>query len=363
MPTTPLYDTVIRKLRQLRPKERITRLRNLAWMMTGIFLSKSVHLSKVATKISSAAVQVSIVQRLHRFLENPFFHVRSWYEPIARQLLEEMGRLVGEIRLVMDTTKCGLHHQWLTVSIAFRRRTIPIAWTWLSGSRGHSSATTQLAVLGYVHRLIPENMPVLLVADTEFEDGDVQKQLNVWKWHYVLRQKPSNLVHIAGEWKPFRSVIDKPGTCVWIESTWLTRKHRLPANLLAFWQPGEDNPWLLATNLPSRTFTLKAYKRRMWIEEMHGDLKAHGFYLENSHLQSFTRLSRLTFAVVLLYLWIVLEGAKIIKIGQRHLVDRNDRRDLSVFQIGLRWLERRLTLSLPISFSTFSPSAIKLSGG
>ena len=363
MPTTPLYDTVIRKLRQLRPAERITRLRNLAWMMTGIFLSKSVHLSKIATKIPSTAVQLSIVQRLHRFLENPFFHVRSWYEPIARQLLDDMGKTVGEIRLLMDATKCGSHHQWLTVSIAFRRRAIPIAWTWLPGSRGHSSAATQLALLRYVYTLLPQKVPVLLVADTEFEDGDVQKQLNQWKWHYALRQKPSNLVKVAGEWLPFRSLISKPGTSVWIESALLTMKHKLTANLLAYWEPGEEQPWLLATNLPSFRLASQAYQRRMWIEEMHGDLKAHGFYLEDSHLQSFMRLSRLAFAVVLLYLWIVLEGAKIIKMGDRRLVDRNDRRDLSVFQIGLRWLERRLTLSLPISLSTFSPSAIILSGG
>lgn len=363
MPTNPLYDTVIRKLRQLRPNERITRLRNLAWMMTGIFLSKSVHLNRIATKISSAAVQLSIVQRLHRFLENPFFHVRSWYEPIARQLLEEMSQLVGEIRLMMDTTKCGCHHQWLTVCVAFRRRAIPIAWTWLAGSRGHSSAMTQLALLGYVHTLIPQNVPVLLVADTEFEDGDVQKQLSAWAWHYVLRQKPSNMVSMAGVWQPFRTVIEKPGQCIWIEAALLTRKHQVPSSLLAYWSPGEEQPWLLATNLPGQTLALKAYARRMWIEEMYGDLKAHGFYLEDSRLSSFTRLSRLAFAVVLLYLWVMLEGGKVIKIGERRLVDRNDRRDLSVFQIGLRWIERRLTSALPLSFSAFSPAAIKLSGG
>jgi hypothetical protein len=326
-------------------------------------MSKSVQLSKIATKIPGAAVQLSIVQRLHRFLENPFFHVRSWYEPIAHQLLDDMGKTVGEICLMMDTTKCGLHHQWLTVSSAFHRRTIPIAWTWLQGSRGHSSAAIQLALLRYVYTLLPQKVPVLLVADTEFEDGDVQKQLNQWKWRYALRQKPSNLVKVAGEWLPFRSLIDKPGASIWIDSALLTMKHKLPANLLAYWMSGEEHPWLLATNLPNFRLALQAYRRCMWIEEMHGDLKAHGFYLEDSHLQSFMRLSRLAFAVVLLYLWIVLEGAKIIKIGERYLVDRKDRRDLSIFQIGLRWIERRLALSQSISFSSFSPSAIKLSGG
>lgn len=363
MPTNPLYDTVIRKLEQLRPGERITRLRNLAWLMTGIFKSKSVQLSKIAMRIPGAAVQLSIVQRLHRFLENPFFHVRSWYEPVARQLLQAMGQAVGEVRLVMDATRCGQNYQWLTISLAFRRRSLPIAWTWLAGSRGHSSAAVQLALLSYVHTLITPPVPVLLVADTEFEDGEVQKQLKIWSWSYVVRQKPTNLLRVGGEWQPLRSVLSRPGQSRWLGSVELTHKHQLTTNLLAFWKPGEEHPWLLATNLPSSHQTLKAYKRRMWIEEMHGDLKAHGFGLEDSHLQSFRRLSRLTLAVVLLYLWIILEGAKFIKNGNRRLVDRHDRRDLSVFQIGLRLLERRLSANLSISFSSFSPSAIKLSGG
>ena len=362
MPTTILYDTVIRKLRQLRPKERITRLRNLAWMMTGIFQSKSVHLSKIALKIPSTAVQLSIVQRLHRFLENPFFHVRSWYEPVARQLLTDMAETVGEIRLLMDATKCGAHYQWLTVSVAFRRRSIPIAWTWLRGARGHSSAVVQLALLKYVHTLCPPKTLVSVVADTEFEGGDVQKCLAEWGWLYALRQKPTNLAFVAGEWRSCRSLLGKSGDAVWQEEILITKEHQLTANLLAYWKVGEEQPWLLATNFPTQSQTLRAYRRRAWIEEMHGDLKAHGFYLEDSRLLSFIRLSRLTFAVVLLYVWLVLEGAKVIKQGNRKQVDRHDRRDLCLFQIGLRWIERRLSSALPFRFSALSPPISKLSG-
>lgn len=39
---------------------------------------------------------------------------------------------------------------------------------------------------------------------------------------------------------------------------------------------------------------LQAYPRRMWIEEMYGDLKSHGFDLERTMLRHFQRLSRLT---------------------------------------------------------------------
>lgn len=338
-------------------------MRNLAWTMAGVFLSQSVHLSKIASKIPGEAVQVSLVQRLHRFLDNPSVHVRSWYAPLARELLEKMAHSVGEIRLILDATKCGFHYQWLTVSLAFRRRAIPIAWTWLRGSRGHSSATTQLALLAHVKGLLPAGMPVLLVGDTEFEDADLQKQCQAWQWSYVLRQKPSNLVQVQGKWHSFHSLLSYPGTSAWVEEALLTQKHQLQTNLLAYWEMGEESPWLLSTNLSTQPLALKAYKRRMWIEEMHGDLKNHGFHLEDSHLGSFSRLSRLTLAVVLVYLWLIWEGTKVIKQGHRRLVDRNDRRDLSLFQIGLRSMERLLLNDRSFVFLSFLPSAPKLSGG
>jgi hypothetical protein len=85
----------------------------------------------------------------------------------------------------------------------------------------------------------------------------------------------------------------------------------------------------------------------MWIEEMFGDLKRHGFDLESTMLRHFERLSRLTLAVALLYVWLVSAGTRTVRNGLRHLVDRADRRDLSIFQIGLRYLERCVINDIP----------------
>lgn len=96
---------------------------------------------------------------------------------------------------------------------------------------------------------------------------------------------------------------------------------------------------------------------------MFGDLKSNGVDLESTHLQHVARLSRLTLAAVLLYAWLILVGAKVIKNGLRSWTDRAERRDLSVFQVGLRSIERRLINALAIAFRfEMSPSA-KLSGG
>ena len=363
-----LYHNWTAQILQLRPDERITRVQNMAWLMVGIFESKSVHLSKVAMKIPGSASLVSITRRLSRFLDNPAVRVRKWYEPVARNWLKVMADRVGEIRLIFDATHVGFGHQWLMVALAFRRRAIPIAWTWVKSARGHSTAQVQLALLAYVRTLLPAGVRVLLVGDCEFESGEVQEQVETgWGWLYALRQKPNNLFRLAGQetWQRLGDIVTKSGQKVWLEGCFLTRKHNRPTNLLAYWAPGEKTPWLLATNLLSGFSTLKAYSRREWIDEMFGDLKKNGFNLESSHLHDFLRLSRLTLAVALLHTWLMITGAKLIDTPECHLVDRSDRRDLSIFQIGLRSIERWLTNSIDVWVTLFlpDPPEPKLSGG
>jgi hypothetical protein len=351
-----LYHTSLQQLRQLRASERITRLRTFAALMSGIVQSRSVYLSQIALKIEGRAKELSIVRRLERLLANAALRVRDWYMPIVRAWLHSQARTTGEVRLILDSTKVSFAHQLLMVALAFQRRAIPIAWTWRKGARGHSSARVQIALLAYVRTLLPKNVAVLVVGDSEFEAGELQAQLERWGWRYALRQKPNNQVQRAEQssWQAFRALVKCPGQSVWVAAGRLTQRHARRVNLLAHWALGEDQPWLLATNLPTRRATLRAYRRRVWLDELFGDLKGHGFDLEASHLRHFQRLSRLTLAVVLLYDWLVTSGARVIKHGLRHYVDRNERRDLSIFQIGLRWIERCLTNAHPITMR-FAP--------
>ena len=240
------------------------------------------------------------------------------------------------------------------VAVAYRRRTIPLAWTWVSHSRGHSTARKQLALLAYVRSLLPPRTSVTLVGDAEFGEIPLQKQLKAWRWRFVLRQKGRYLVKPKGKRTAQRldSLVSKPRQKVWLPYCRLTAKYAFHVNLLAYWRAGEKEPWFLATNLNNPQLVLRCYRRRMWIEEMFGDLKGHGVDIESTHLRHFLRLSRLTLAVVMLYFWLVAFGSQTIKSGERRLVDRNDRRDYSIFRIGSNTVERRLVnnLSLQVSF-------------
>lgn len=349
MPPTHLYNTWYRQFEQLRPNERVTRRRLFTWLLIGILKSRSVQLYRVASKIPGEAKEVSITRRLSRFLANPAIRVRQWYHRVAGELIEQMRDTVAEIRLIADGSKVGHSHQLLIVALAYRRRSLPLAWSWVRHPKGHSSARLQIALLAYVKRLIGEGVPVSLVGDSEFGAVEVIKALESWHWQYVVRQKGHHKVLDAEEgWQACADILHAPGQKKWMPEVLLTVQHLYRVNLLAIWKAGEKEPWILATNLPSAKATLDAYKRRMWIEQMFADMKGKGFDLESTHLRHVQRLSCLTLVVALLVVWLCSTGVSVIRMRKRHLVDRADRRDLSIFQIGLRFIERLMKNQVPI---------------
>ncbi|MGF1506860.1 MAG: hypothetical protein ACFB51_17270 [Anaerolineae bacterium] len=74
------------------------------------------------------------------------------------------------------------------------------------------------------------------------------------------------------------------------------------------------------------------------------------------------RLSRLTLLVVLIYLWLAAIGEQTITQGLTHLVDRSDRWDLSIFRLGLDFLDRCLILGTsppPLALPSFALTSVR----
>jgi hypothetical protein len=326
-----------------------------------MYLSRSVQLPHIAAHIPSDAKLLSVTRRLSRFLGGSALHVRPLYAPLARAWLTAATNSVGEIRLLLDSTQVSAHHQLVMVALAFRRRAIPIAWSWVPHQRGFSTACHQRALLRYVRSLLPPDARVVLVGDSEFGSIELVRELEGWKWKYAVQQKQQHRVKLPhqSKFRALREWAEGPGQRSWWPKTRLT-KQEFRTTVLLEWAVGEKEPWYLATNLETPAAALQAYRRRMWIDELFGDLKRHGVDLEMTHLRHIERLSRLTLLVALLYLWLLTLGVTSIQRGQRALVDRRERRDLSVFQIGWRifakWLQGGWASPGPIPL-------LKVSGG
>jgi hypothetical protein len=217
MPLTELYHIWKKKLTELRPQERITRLRTFSWLLVGLYTSHSVYQSKMAAKLPGQPCLPSRTRRLARLLDNPAFRVREWYHPLASGLLQSIAAL-GEVRLIVDGSKVGFGHQLLMVAVAYRKRALPLAWTWVKGIRGYSWGLKQVALSAYVQRLLPPKAAVGLVGEAEFGAVEVQKQLKKWRWQFVLRQKGQYLVRAFGQRTAHRldSLVSQTGEMAWL---------------------------------------------------------------------------------------------------------------------------------------------------
>lgn len=345
-----LYHKLLGQLCQWLPDERVTRMRNLALLMTGLYLSTSIHLSLIVRKWPVKAKDPSLVNRLQRFLKNEHLRPREFYQPLAAELISTFAG--KRLRLVIDLTKVGFNHRAMVVGLAYRRRTLPLAWSVHKGSIGNVTVTEVIDLLESVYRLTPSNCPVEVVADCGFKAIDLLRWLREREWHFVMRQPGDTMIRLqTGQWLFLRKLVIKPGQTNVIGWVWIAKTNPFgPVWLVLHWAKGEEDPWFLVSDCsPERpTPLIRAYKQRMWMEEMFGDMKGHGFDLESTHLRDAKRIERLMLGVCIAFVWLIALGSWVVKNGHRHLIDVNSRRDKSYFRLGWDWTERCIRLGNPV---------------
>src|SRR2546426_10765278 len=142
----------------------------------------------------------------------------------------------------------------------------------------------------------------------------------------------------------FRSIVLQEVQC--------TRNAYGPVMGLSCWAKGYQEPLYLVSNMDAAEEACRYYQTRFIIETFFSDQKSRGFHMHKSHISDPQRLSRLLIAACLAYIWIIYLGSLCDKEGWRSVIHRNDRCDLSLFQLGLRTLEHFLNedLSIPVVF-------------
>ena len=345
-----IYHKVRRQFCQWLPKERSTRITNMALFITGLYMSGEPYLSKIVRKWPLAGKLTSLTNRLWRFLNNPRVDVEHWYAPIAQEIVRHLP--MGPITLVVDTTKVGFFHRVLTIGVAFKKRTLPLVWSVRRGRKGHTKVDEQLALFKKVAKMLPQNADIWVVGDTEFQSVRLLRWFSRRHWHFVIRQQGKNKVRWKGQpWIKINALNLSKGQTRVIGWVRLTRKHDNGWYwLVLHWDTAEDEPWYLISDQSGKSALLRIYRKRMWIEEMFGDMKGHGFDLEATHLKDANRISRFFLGISIVFVWLITLGSWVVKRGFRHFVDHKSRRDKSYFRIGWDWVERRLSLQHNFSF-------------
>ncbi len=140
----------------------------------------------------------------------------------------------------------------------------------------------------------------------------------------------------------------QPGDSVELTDLLFTAQGLGPVLVGAIWERGQKEPLLLVTSLDFLEEARVWYKKRFGIETFFSDQKSRGFYLCHSHLSQPERLARLLMATSLAYYWMVCLGAEVVRREWQAVVHRARRCDLSLFQLGLIWLEHCLNEDWPV---------------
>lgn len=267
----------------------------------------------------------------------------------------------ARITLALDTSRIFTKWCLVCVSLTYRGRAIPIAWTLIR----HSSATVSFAVIRPVlvsalnllsH--LPFVESIRLDADRGFNDLRLMELLSAYGWHWNIRSKGHFAVYDAKGKKlgRVREQLSQHGTPVFLESVYITKKKYGPVNLAAYFPHGAKEPWLMVSNQPCGKHTFEEFRGRFQIEEGFLDLKSGALHLEDTGLTETSALQGLMFVLCLALVFMIGQGVAAVEQGERESVDPHAQRALSYPQLGQRFMRRKLSLRQPLLIEiTISP--------
>lgn len=87
-----LYSILLERVLPLVGQWCDSQMTNLILLMMGLYRGRSVHLTRIASKIPSSTRKLSTVERLRRFLSNEAIEVHEVYDPIAQDRADNWGR-------------------------------------------------------------------------------------------------------------------------------------------------------------------------------------------------------------------------------------------------------------------------------
>ncbi len=224
--------------------------------------------------------------------------VLSWWEGKQRAL-------------AMDATTLGQQVVVLVISVLYRGCAIPVAWTLLPATEKHGWRGEGLRMLRQVRAVVPRHFFVIVLADRGLYARWLFQRRVRLGWHPVLRIntggtfRPAASVHS----QPLRELVPTPGGR-WVGhgTAFQGPRRRLNCTLLARWEAGYADPWVLLTDLAPSAGDACWYGLRAWIEHGFKIPKRGGWQWQRTRMRDPQRAARLWLAVAVATLWLLSVG-------------------------------------------------------
>jgi hypothetical protein len=332
-----------------RPQGNLARhLDTLAGMVSGIVLSKSCQLPKIASKVPGEVHPDSRTRQMSRWVQNEGITADLYFLPFIEPLLTNLAA-TRPLVFIMDGSAVARGCVTLMVSLLYAGRALPIAWLVIAGAKGHFPAETHVRLLREVKARVPATATVTFLGDGEFDSPELQAEADGYGWDYVCRTAKNIQISAEGEaWLSLEDLAVVRGKRAFRKGVLFTKDAYGPVMVVAWWGAAYTEPIYLVSNLTSVQAACDWYRKRAHIETFFSDQKSRGFQLDKSHLSDPERVARLMLAACLAYLWVIYLGTVAQHDGWQAIIHRRRRCDLSLFQLGLRLLDYFLDHDLPI---------------
>jgi hypothetical protein len=349
-----LYNRLFVTIEPLVSVSNMKQLANWLWITVGILQANSVALSKIATCLPGSALAESRVTTIRRWLMNFRVDVWAFYRPLLEHALQGWCG-VHAIVILDGVTVFGDRWQIFRLSLAHGRRAIPLVWTVLPTEGLTQAEILAPMLLRAAEFLNPRVRHITCLADRGFRDCDWAELCEKLNWNYAIRLANNTCLGLAdGQWLHLDRIEVSPEQCRVYPNVRVARSVQWPANVTVTrtraTATGASEIVAVMSNRPAGRSRLREYAQRMDIDESFRDDKSGGFDLEHTRLQHPERLERLLLAVALATLWCHELGEQVLENGEalRRQIDPGAARELSLFQLGLRWLRRCLANALDL---------------
>jgi Transposase DDE domain len=218
-----------------------------------------------------------------------------------------------QLALALDATTLGTRFTVLALSVVYRGCAIPVAWTVLTATAKHAWRREWLRMLRQVRRALPRTWTVIVLADRGLYARWLFRRITRLGWHPFVRINTGGTFRPTGQVRgvPLKTLVPEPGT-TW-QGTGIAfkgRNRQLHCTLLACWEAGYTDPWLILTDLPPEASTACWYGLRAWIEQGFKITKRAGWQWQHTHMTQPDRAARLWLAVAVATLWLLSVGGE-----------------------------------------------------
>jgi hypothetical protein len=217
----------------------------------------------------------------------------------------------NQLAVAVDATTLGQRFVVLAVSVLSRGCAIPVAWTVLPATEPHAWRGEWLRMLRQVRAVVPRRFFVIVLADRGLYARWLFQRIVRLGWHPLLRINTGGTFRSAasGHYQPLRSLVPQPGT-QWVGqgTAFQGPRRRLNCTLLARWEAGYTDPWLLLTDLAPSAGEACWYGLRAWIEQGFKITKRGGWQWQRTRMSDAQRAARLWLAVAVATLWLLSVG-------------------------------------------------------